>query len=49
MKAVNTHSTAADAELVNRNRSATWSDEAFEATEFLFADYRDFAFRHTRA
>ena len=26
------------------NQSATWSDEAFEATEFLFADYRDFVF-----
>jgi Cytochrome P460/AraC-like ligand binding domain len=26
------------------NQSAMWSDEAFEATEFLFADYRDFVF-----
>jgi AraC-like DNA-binding protein len=26
------------------NQSATWSDEAFEATEFLLADYRDFAY-----
>ena len=26
------------------NQSATWSDEAFGATEFLFADYRDFVF-----
>ena len=26
------------------NQSTTWSDEAFEATEFLFADYRDFVF-----
>ncbi|CAH2408779.1 AraC family transcriptional regulator [Mesorhizobium escarrei] len=26
------------------NQSRTWSDEALEATEFLFADYRDFAF-----
>jgi hypothetical protein len=26
------------------NQSATWSDGAFEATEFLFADYRDFVF-----
>ncbi len=26
------------------NQSKTWSDEAFEATEFLFADYRDFVF-----
>lgn len=26
------------------NQSATWSERAFEATEFLFADYRDFAF-----
>ena len=26
------------------NRSKTWSDDAFEATEFLFADYRDFVF-----
>jgi hypothetical protein len=23
------------------NQSVTWSDEAFGATEFLFADYRD--------
>jgi AraC-like DNA-binding protein len=26
------------------NQSAAWSDGAVEATEFLFADYRDFAF-----
>jgi len=26
------------------NQSTTWSDEAFGATEFLFADYRDFVF-----
>ena len=26
------------------NQSTTWSDEAFETTEFLFADYRDFVF-----
>jgi AraC-like DNA-binding protein len=26
------------------NQSMSWSDEAFEATEFLFADYRDFVF-----
>lgn len=26
------------------NQSMTWSDESFEATEFLFADYRDFVF-----
>ena len=26
------------------NQSATWSDKAFGATEFLFADYRDFVF-----
>ena len=26
------------------NQSKTWSDDAFEATEFLFADYRDFVF-----
>ena len=26
------------------NQSMMWSDEAFEATEFLFADYRDFIF-----
>jgi AraC-like DNA-binding protein len=26
------------------NRSTSWSDEAFGATEFLFADYRDFVF-----
>ena len=26
------------------NQSTAWSDNAFEATEFLFADYRDFAF-----
>jgi AraC-like DNA-binding protein len=26
------------------NQSLSWSDEAFEATEFLFADYRDFVF-----
>lgn len=26
------------------NRSLTWSDEAFDTTEFLFADYRDFVF-----
>ena len=26
------------------NQSRTWSDEAFQATEFLFADYRDFVF-----
>jgi AraC-like DNA-binding protein len=28
----------------NANMSMSWSDEAFEATEFLFADYRSFAF-----
>ena len=26
------------------NQSRTWSDEAFQSTEFLFADYRDFVF-----
>lgn len=26
------------------NQSTMWSDEAFEATEFMFADYRDFVF-----
>jgi AraC-like DNA-binding protein len=26
------------------NRSTTWTDAAFEGTEFLFADYRDFIF-----
>ena len=26
------------------NQSKTWSDEAFGTTQFLFADYRDFAF-----
>ena len=26
------------------NQSTSWSDAAFEATEFLFADYRDFVF-----
>jgi AraC-like DNA-binding protein len=26
------------------NQSRTWSDDAFEATEFLFAHYRDFVF-----
>jgi AraC-like DNA-binding protein len=26
------------------NQSAIWSDAAFEATEFLFAEYRDFVF-----
>jgi hypothetical protein len=26
------------------NQSRTWSEEAFGTTEFLFADYRDFAF-----
>jgi AraC-like DNA-binding protein len=26
------------------NQSKTWSDEAFGTTEFLYADYRDFAF-----
>ncbi|MGX9143222.1 helix-turn-helix domain-containing protein [Mesorhizobium sp. 128a] len=26
------------------NQSRTWSDEAFQATEFLFASYRDFVF-----
>ena len=25
-------------------QSVSWSDGAFEATEFLFADYRDFVF-----
>lgn len=30
--------------LSNGNHSVAWSDESFEATEFLFADYRDFAF-----
>jgi AraC-like DNA-binding protein len=31
-------------QLSSGNQSMTWSDESFEATEFLFADYRDFAF-----
>src|SRR5262245_26144876 len=26
------------------NQSASWSEAAFEATEFLFADYRDFVY-----
>ncbi|RAZ92852.1 AraC family transcriptional regulator [Mesorhizobium hawassense] len=26
------------------NQSRAWSDDAFQATEFLFADYRDFVF-----
>src|SRR5215510_13753160 len=26
------------------NQSASWSDAAFETTEFLLADYRDFVF-----
>jgi hypothetical protein len=32
------------APLSNGNHSVAWSDESFGATEFLFADYRDFAF-----
>jgi AraC-like DNA-binding protein len=28
----------------SNNQSKTWSDEAFETTEFLLADYRDFVF-----
>ena len=31
-------------QLSSGNQSMAWSDELFEATEFLFADYRDFAF-----
>jgi AraC-like DNA-binding protein len=31
-------------QLSSGNQSLTWSDESFEATEFLFADYRDFIF-----
>ena len=44
MNAVQTYSTGVGGELAHNNQSATWSDEAFEATEFLLADYRDFAF-----
>lgn len=30
--------------LPNGNQSMAWSDDSFAATEFLFADYRDFVF-----
>ncbi|VIO68272.1 HTH-type transcriptional activator Btr [Bradyrhizobium ivorense] len=30
--------------LPNGNQSIAWSDDSFAATEFLFADYRDFVF-----
>ena len=31
-------------QLSSGNLSKTWSDDLFEATEFLYADYRDFVF-----
>lgn len=44
MNWVQTHSTDIPAELAYDNHSATWSDDAFDGTDFLFAHYRDFAF-----